>query len=77
MLSENVELVLSLDPEPLSALSVLQEPTIESYDESISYLFSCLDILILSGFLGGILESFLDCLDCSTLSSSFSLRELS
>jgi hypothetical protein len=77
LLSENVKFVLPLDSKPLCALSVLQEPTIESYDVSISYLFSCLDILMLSGFLDGILESVLDCLDWSTLSSSLSLRELS
>ena len=63
LLPENVELILPLDSEPLSTLSVLQESTIESYDVSISYLFSCLDILILSRFLGGILESVFDCLD--------------
>ena len=77
MLPKNVEFVLSLDPEPLCALSVLQESTIESYDVSITYLFSCLDILMLSGFFGGIFESVLDCLDWSTLSSSLSLREFS
>ncbi len=63
MLPENVEFALSLDPKPLCALSVLQKSTIESYDVSISYLFSCLDILMLSGFFGGIFESVLDYFD--------------
>jgi hypothetical protein len=63
LLPENVEFALSLDPKPLCALSVLKKSTIESYDVSISYLFCCLDILMLSGFFGGIFESVLDHLD--------------
>lgn len=73
MLPEDIKLVLPLDSESLCALSVLQESKFESYDVSISYLFSCLDILMLSRFLEGIFEP--DYLDWSPLSSSLSLRE--